>query len=193
MKTIVWDIDDVLNAFTRTWFTGFWLPMHPDCNLEFNDLTENPPHRLLGVEKREYLESLDRFRLSPEADSMPPDLSVQNWFKKCGGDFRHIALTARSRQTVVPAIAWLIRHYGQWFQTFSFVPSEREGEAPGHPDREKRDFLQWLDKADFFIDDNPDHVLAANLLGITSFLVAQPWNGSDLSLMETLNTIVIQG
>jgi hypothetical protein len=182
MKTIVWDIDDVLNDCMKTWLEKYWLPSHPGCSLKYENLTENPPHRLLGVKKEEYLDSLDRFRLSSEAQQMVPDAYLINWFRENGIRFRHIALTARPRKTVFSAIDWVQRYYGEWFQTFSYVPAERPGEPPGHPDRSKEDFLMWLEKADYFIDDHPGNVAAAKKLGIMAFLVAHPWNSGGSTL-----------
>jgi hypothetical protein len=190
MKTIVWDIDDVLNDCTKRWLENSWLPAHPDCRLSYEKLTQNPPHRLLGVSKTEYLDSLDGFRLSSEADKMVPDDRVMRWFKRYGTRFRHIALTARPRQTVSPAIVWMLRHYSDWFQAFCFVPAERPGEPPGHPDRKKRDFLSWLGKVDYFIDDSATNIDEASHLGIHTFLLGQPWNSSNLTLMDILKTLL---
>lgn len=188
MKTIVWDIDDVLNDCTRIWLESFWLPVHPNCSLKYEDITENPPHRLLGVKKEEYLDSLDRFRLSPLAQAMTPDTHLMNWFRNSGVRFRHIALTARPRKTVFSAVNWMLQYYGEWFQTFSFVPAERSGESPGHPDRDKSDFLLWLGKADYFVDDHPENVTAAGKLGVKAFLVARPWNSGGLRIDDILET-----
>jgi len=186
LKTIIWDIDDVLNNITKIWFTDCWIPAHPDCRLNFEDLTENPPHRLLGIKREEYLASLDRFRLSPDVLKMIPDIHLINWFKRNGVKFRHIALTARSRKTVHSAFAWVLLYFGQWFQTFSFVPAERIGEPPGHPDREKVEFLSWLGKGDFIIDDNAGNIAEAKKLGIEAFLVDRPWNQDGRSLVNIL-------
>lgn len=188
MKTIVWDIDDVLNDCTKTWLENCWRPAHPGCTLKYEDITENPPHRLLCVKRDEYLDSLDRFRLSPQARAMVPDAYLMNWFKKCGFRYRHIALTARPRKTVFSAIDWVLQYYSEWFQTFSFVPAERHGEPPGHPDRDKSDFLAWLVKADYFVDDHPGNVMAAKKLGIEAFLVARPWNSGGLALEDIVET-----
>ncbi len=49
MKTIVWDIDDVLNDLTRAWFETAWLPAHRECRLTYEELKVNPPHELLGT------------------------------------------------------------------------------------------------------------------------------------------------
>jgi hypothetical protein len=189
MKTIVWDIDDVLNDCMRMWLEKDWLPLHRGCILKYEDLTENPPNRLLGAAMTEYLESLDKFRLSSYANEMIPDAEVLKWFKFYGTSFRHIALTARPRQSVSPAIIWMLRHFSEWFQTLSFVPSERPGESPGCPDRTKGEFLAWLGKADFFIDDSPQNIHEAESLGIQTFLVARPWNNSRLTLVDILNIL----
>jgi FMN phosphatase YigB (HAD superfamily) len=189
MKTIVWDIDDVLNDLTRAWFETEWLPLHPACRLGYDALNVNPPHALLGVSEAEYLASLDRFRLSPESASREPDKALVTWFRERGDQYRHIALTARPRETVFPALQWLLRHFGAWFQTFGFVPSRRPGQSSGQPDCAKGDYLSWLGKADFFIDDHPKHCRAAQELGIASFLVAQPWNESRSTLRDILESI----
>jgi hypothetical protein len=190
MKTIVWDIDDVLNDCTKIWLEHCWLPAHPDCRLRYGNLTQNPPHRLMGVSKTHYLDSLDTFRLSSEADQMVPNDRVMEWFKRHGTRYRHIALTARPRQTISPSMVWMLRHCSEWFQTFCFVPAERPGEPPGHPDQSKREFLSWLGKADYFIDDSAVNIDEARTLGIHAFLVAQPWNSSHMTLMDILKTLV---
>lgn len=182
MKTIVWDIDDVLNDLTQQWLEKCWLTSHPECTVRFEDLEENPPHRVLGISSAEYLASLDAFRLSPIVGAMLPDALLMTWFRDNGIRFRHIALTARPRKTVSPAIDWMLRYFGEWFQTFSFVPAARPGEAPGHPDHNKAAFLEWLSKADYFIDDNTENVKAARHLGIAAFLVSRPWNSEGLTL-----------
>ena len=59
LKTIAWDVDDVLNNLMRAWFEEKWLIDHPECNLLYEGLTENPPHRLLETNVDNYLKSLD--------------------------------------------------------------------------------------------------------------------------------------
>jgi len=101
-----------------------------------------------------------------------------------------VALTARPRRTASPGIEWLLRHFGDWFQTFSYVPSERPGELPGRPDRSKGDFLAWLSNVDYFIDDCTENVKTAGDLGIAAFAVSRPWNRSASTLMDILKTIL---
>lgn len=189
IRTLVWDIDDVLNDLTRMWFEKEWHPGHPGCRLRYEDLSVNPPHELLGVSKAEYLLSLDRFRLSPAAAGMRPDATLMKWFEDNGSLYRHVALTARPRKTAGAGAQWLLEHFGKWFQVFCFVPSGREGETSCQADRNKSDFLAWLGKADYFIDDNAANHMSAESLGIKSFLVARPWNSGGLTLPEILGVI----
>jgi hypothetical protein len=189
MKTIVWDIDDVLNDLTRGWFETAWLPNHPECRLIYADLRTNPPHDVLGVPESEYLASLDRFRLSPGAVGRMPDVVLLEWFRSCGERYRHVALTARPIDTIGSAVQWLMTHFGQWFQTVGFVPSDRPGRRSCQVDRTKGDYLKWLTHADFFIDDNDENCRAAERLGIRAFLCAQPWNGSRTNMKDILTLL----
>lgn len=166
MKTIAWDIDDVLNNLTEAWFETEWLPGHGDCRLGYHEITANPPHELIGASKADYLESLDRSRLSEKAACMQPEKILTEWFSAHGHCYRHIALTARPRVSVISALQWVMRHFGEWFQTFSYVPSERAGQSARQPDRSKADTLAWMGKVDFLIDDHAENCLATERLGI---------------------------
>jgi hypothetical protein len=120
---------------------------------------------------------------------MKPNTEIIRWFDNWGGKYRHLALTARSIKTVSPAVKWLLHHFGDWFQTVSFVPSQRPDEHPKQPDKSKREFLAWLGKADYFIDDHAENVIGTADLGVRPFLVSQPWNDSSLKLIEILKII----
>ena len=173
--TIVWDVDDVLNDLMRSWFAHTWLPARPGCTLRYEDLVDNPPDRVLGVSRAQYLASLDQFRLSPEAAVMRPRSEFLRWFERHGHRHRHLALTSRPLTSVPAASQWVFQHFGRWIRTLAYVPTRPDDDFPGY-DRTKADFLRWLDNADILVDDNPENIDAANALGIRSFLVAQPWN-----------------
>jgi hypothetical protein len=49
MRTIVWDVDDVLNDLMAQWFSRGWKRERPTGAAEYCDLNENPPHASLGV------------------------------------------------------------------------------------------------------------------------------------------------
>jgi len=188
MLTLVWDIDDVLNSLMRTWFTEEWLPGHPGCTVAYADLRENPPHRVLGIGKAEYLASLDAFRLSARARAMQPNRSILGWFREHGARHRHMALTARPLATVPALAEWLFRHFGEYLRHFGVVPARLENGAP-HYDNDKADYLRWFGKADLLIDDSPENAAAAENLGIRSVLYPQPWNHNAGSVEETLRRL----
>jgi hypothetical protein len=192
MKTIVWDVDDVLNDLMRFWFETAWRPAHPDCRVGYHGLSQNPPHHLLGVDLHGYLASLDAFRLSGAFQAMPPVIEVLRWFEDFGPRYRHVALTAAPLRSVSISAEWVLRHFGRWIRAFGFVPSRRPGESLPLYDRDKADYLRWLNAADILIDDNPIHVEAARAMGLEAILIARPWSRHGVSLTEALQCLTEQ-
>jgi hypothetical protein len=76
MRTIVWDVDDVLNGLMHAWFTRAWMKEHPECRIEYSGLTENPPHSILGVAPEQYLASIDAFRETESGMHLAPNAAV---------------------------------------------------------------------------------------------------------------------
>ena len=189
MKTIVWDVDDVLNDLTYSWFQEYRNVRQPNSTLKYQDLTQNPPHKILGITINEYLSSLDNFRNSEKGRNLKPNQQILDWLRKNGAKFRHIALTMRSRQTISSLAEWIFHHFGDWIHTFSFIPANREGEKLPVYDKCKTDFLMWLGKVNYFIDDSAKNVEDAKEIGITAFLFPQPWNNSPLSVKQILEEI----
>jgi hypothetical protein len=175
MLTIVWDVDDVLNSLMRDWFEQEWKAQRPECRHTYGDLTENPPHGVLGVTRWEYLDSLDRFRLCSAARDMAPDPEVLAWFRSYGADFRHIALTARPLDTAPPAAEWVMRHFGDYIRVFGVVPC-RSGPATPTYDGSKSEFLEWWGRGDILVDDSRDNIESAERIGVCGVLFPQPWN-----------------
>jgi len=184
-KTIVWDVDDVLNDLMRSWFL-LWCQDHPGCAIRYEDLKENPPHEVLGITMDAYLRSLDAFRLSASYQHLAPIKVVRDWFLQSGARFRHIALTTVPLHTAPFSAQWVFRHFGLWIRTFHVVPSKRENEVIPEYDRDKTAVLQRLGRIDFFVDDHAEHVIAAQNAGICSFSFPRPWNQSEMSVAETL-------
>jgi hypothetical protein len=189
MKTIAWDVDDVLNDLMRRWLEDAWLPAHPSCRVTYQALTENPPHAVLGVSLEEYLASLDAFRLSPAAGAMEPVPEVFEWFTRHGPRAQHVALTAAPQHTVYESAAWVMRHFGGWIRTFAFVPSPRPGVSSPCYETSKDEYLATRGRVDVFVDDNPAHVEAARRRGIAALLVPRPWNGEEATLEQTLEQL----
>ena len=193
MLTIVWDVDDVLNNLMQSWFENTWLRTHPGCNLSYRDIVRNPPGRILGISKSEYLESLDSFRLSKEYSHMKPNESAMCWFFERGRLYRHIALTATPLKTASISAEWVLGHFGKWIRSFSFVPSSRKGEYSPLYDRTKGDYLSWLGKGDVLIDDNMENVEAAKKIGLRTVLMPQPWNNSRQTQAECFGSLLESG
>lgn len=187
MKTIVWDVDDVLNDLMQRWLEWFVKKVKKD--ISYSQLTENPPHKILGISLNEYLQSLDEFRLSKHYQSMKPVNTVLEWFESHGYKFRHIALTATPVSTAPTTAQWVFKNFGTWIRTFHFVPSKRQDVNVPEYDRDKSDFFRWLGKIDLFTDDNPENVRKAEQKGIKTILWKRPWNNADKSWKEALDEL----
>ncbi|MDO8673369.1 MAG: hypothetical protein Q7O66_18330 [Dehalococcoidia bacterium] len=186
MRTIVWDVDDVLNDLMRDWFENRWLGLHPNCSLRYEDIVENPPHRLLGVSVDEYLSSLDSFRLSGAWLQLTPVAEVLAWFREYGSRFRHVALTATPLSCANISAAWVTQHFGMWIRSFNFVPSSRPGQNVLTYDQNKAEFLRWWGRADVLVDDSPANVNAARDMDIQAILAPRPWNDGKGTIAEAL-------
>jgi len=186
MATIIWDIDDVLNDFTRIWLAQFWKKSNPDCTVNFDELTANPPHTILGITKSTFTASIDKFRCSREFTAIPPPPSIMRWFSEHGHKHKHLALTARPLTAVAPAADWLLTHLGAWFRVFAFVPSRRETDPDFVAELSKAAFIEWLGKGDFFIDDSQENIRKAQSSGVKPLLVKQPWNQGGTERDELL-------
>jgi FMN phosphatase YigB (HAD superfamily) len=187
--TIVWDVDDVLNEFTRLWFEKALKSQHK-FNLLFEDIRENPPTKILRMKEQEYFRSIDRFRVSEEARNMSPNPYVLGWFKQHGHKFEHIALSSRPLSTIPALSEWIFRFYGSWIRTFGYVPSRKDVLGSTNIKKNKHGYLKWLGKGDIFIDDNTDNVLTVESLGIETILFPQPWNNSTLGVGKVLNLLL---
>lgn len=187
--TIIWDVDDVLNSLMCSWFEGHWLKLHPECLLNYEDITQNPPHQLLGVSLGDYLASLDQFRMSGAFKQLIPVKEVFEWFKLYGESFKHIALTAAPICAASVSSEWVFRYFSQWIRCFSFVPSKREGEQIPLYDQTKKELLYWLEKGDIFVDDGIENIESAESLGMQTVLIPQPWNNSRGVLTESLELL----
>jgi hypothetical protein len=188
MLTIAWDIDDVLNELMRTWFTEVWKREHTDCGMSYSDITENPPDRVLGISRSEYLFSLDEFRVSEQARAMAPNPSVLQWLQESGANHRHIALTARPLESAPHAAEWLFRHFGNYMRTVAVVPTRFPAGAPLY-DRDKAEYLSWLGKANVLVDDSEENIRGAERLGVRGVVYPQPWNHASQTVGETLQSL----
>ena len=188
MRTIVWDVDDVLNDLMSQWFASCWLPRHPECRLTFKDLKANPPDQVLDITRDEYLGSLDEFRKTEQAREMNPNPAVMEWFRKHGASFRHIALTARPLESAPDVAHWVLRHFGAWIRCIGFVHTRPNDEIPVY-DHSKGEFLNWVRCGNIMVDDSTDNIKQAESLGLKGLLYPQPWNDSTLSIDDLLDEL----
>ena len=187
MKTIAWDVDDVLNELMRVWLERAWRVEHPGCRVRYEELAANPPLKELACTREEYLASLDRFRASGFA-TLDPASDVLAWMEARGSRFRHVALTATPQAAAPVSAEWVMRHFGRWIPVFCVVPSPRDGVVPGHALRSKADLLQWC-RADVLVDDNAENVDAARALGLRALLMPRPWNPARETRSDVLDAL----
>jgi FMN phosphatase YigB (HAD superfamily) len=188
MITIVWDVDDVLNDLMSAWFHDAFRSHHPDCTVSYEQIAENPPHQMLGIERQEYLDSLDAFRISPRARCLTPHPAILEWMREHGARYRHVALTARPLASAGPAAEWVFGHFGNWIRCFGVVPSRQDESVPFY-DRDKADFLGWFREADVFVDDSEANVAAVEKLGVQGVVFPQPWNRRTNTVEDVLRMV----
>ena len=190
MLTIAWDVDDVLNDLMKNWLEKWWNPGNADRAFNYEDLTKNPPHQLLGVELSDYLKSLDAYRMSGYYAQLQPKKEVLSWFKKQGYHYRHMALTAVPRIAASISSSWVFEHFGEWIRTFHFVPSFRPEDVLASYESTKSAYLEWLDRADIFIDDHEGNVQGViKSKKIKCYTVSRPWSQSGISIGAILECL----
>ena len=188
MKTIIWDVDDVLNDLMRAWFEDY-SALNGTRHVTYDRLTSNPPHELLGISRTEYLASLDKFRLSEMAGTMKPVHEIFEWFCRYGESCHNVALTAAPLCASPVCAEWVMRNFGLWIRSFNVIPSPRPGIEAAQYHGAKSDFLGWWGKADILVDDSEENIAGAVSLGIQAVLFPRPWNRSVLTIKETLEII----
>jgi hypothetical protein len=188
MLTVVWDVDDVLNDLMYQWFIHCWRVQHSDCSVSYEELTRNPPHEVLGIDRSDYLSSMDLFRGTERARNMSPASEVIAWFKQDGGLFRHIALTARPLETAPDVAYWVMYHFGTWIRCFGVVPTRVQDGVPVY-DHSKSEYLRWLGRGDIIVDDSTENIREAESLGLRTLHLAQPWNDSRLTISQLLRQL----
>jgi len=189
MKTVIWDVDDVLNDLMDAWLQTWWRPSHPDCGLTPAGLTANPPHGLLQIPLDQYLASLDAFRDSPRGRDLDPSPLCLAWFARHGHLARHLALTAVPLWAAPLSAAWVMRHFGRWIRFFSVVPSARPGDEAPVIHRTKAEAMAMLRGPLLFVDDHPHHIAAARAIGVDAYLFPRPWDDATGTAAQTLGRL----
>ena len=186
---ILWDLDDTLNSLMKGWLSWVRTESAHQSLPEYERLSCNPPHLLCNLSLPEYLDSLDRFRLSSEAARMPVVPEVLDWFQSAGHRFEHHVLTARPAFTVHAAAEWVFRNLGTWIRHFHFVPAHRTGDALPDSGASKLSAIERIGRFDFFLDDTASHFDGVESLISRCLLVPQPWNAQPRELGEILQQL----
>jgi 5'(3')-deoxyribonucleotidase len=190
MITIAWDVDDVLNDLMRQWFEIVWKKAHPECKIDYEDLSENPPYQILNITKEQYLKSLDAFRIDTYYNQMIPTLPIKEWFIHHGHKFRHITLSAVPYAAAGESARWVITHFGKWIRTFHFIPSYRQTCKIPVYDQSKEEFLKRIRQVDYLIDDNEDNIKGAESVSVKGILFPRPWNSQRDESIESVLTFL---
>lgn len=171
---LIWDIDDVLNTLMQQ-YVAYGLPENAK-KLSYKELTENPPHDLLGISKEDYLFSLDRVRAGGFYN-LPPRSEVMAFFDECGHLFDHIVLSAVPLRFMEKSSAWVLHYFGDWIQSCLFIPSHR-------PDRDvksqlfasKAEAMKFFGPRAVLIDDSVKNVEETRSAGGRALYFPAPWN-----------------
>lgn len=174
--TIFWDVDDVLNDLMREWLSIY--SQENSIIVDYDQLTSNPPHELLGISIHDFRASLDNFRLSENFSKMKPVQPVYEWFESKAVNTRNMALTATSIGTAHCSSSWVFKNYSKWIRTYHVVPSPRENEVIPEYDKDKIEAMSLLSPNGILIDDNENNVKNAALFGYTGMLFPRPWNSN---------------
>lgn len=187
MKTICWDVDDVLNSLMQEWFDHTYRTAQSSIGITYSDLTSNPPHEILGITLDEYIASIDAFRREHDS-SLEPNWRLLEWFHSRGARYRHIALTARPLSETPRIAEWVFRFFGNYIRTFSVVPSRMDPKCTRY-DVSKGGFLKWFGRVYMMVDDSTHNLSFAQHCGVYPVLFPQPWNSSKENVEEMIERI----
>ncbi len=169
---VAWDVDDVLNSLMQRWFDQHQSEF---VGVEYGMLRENPPHRILGISREEYLASLDQFRQEEYAD-LEPRPEVLDFLREHGERFRHIATTATPRRFAAISAAWVMEHFGDWIRGFTMVPSSRADWVVPTYATEKGELLSMFNGRVVLVDDSIGNLTSARIAGFDAIAFPAPWN-----------------
>jgi len=191
MKTIVWDVDDTLNFLVREWLS-FYKDSHPECKLNYDQLTNEKLIEVLKIDERELCDSFDNFKIKGYFDILQPNIEILNWFKKYGDNFYHIALTASSLKTVYVSARWVFKHFSEWIRNFHVVPSYRYTHVYTVYDASKAEYIKRIGGVDIVIDDCIKNYNEINKTkGVKCYLIKKPWNKGE-EIKSILNKLTEQ-
>lgn len=178
---IVWDVDDVLNRLMYCWLDNW--NQNTGSNIHYEEIIENPPHKILDITKKDYLFSLDTYRNTKFGRNVSINKNVFQWFQSYGKNFMHIVCTARTVETMPNQSWWVFTYFGKWIHSIVMASSLRNNFAYGGV-KTKAEYIAWLNKDVIFVDDSENNVNEVSKMGGISLLFPQPWNRNNQSEIE---------
>jgi len=187
-KLVLWDIDDVLNQLMALWLATSAARLNVMLP-SYDNLSQNPPHLLLGVEKEAYLASLDHCRAN-FLYSQPPREELLDFFREYGGKIRSMTLSCVPVSFAPRAAQWVLEYFGLWLQATLFVPSPRSGITVY-----SKTFASKAEAAlalgGILVDDNPVLVEQTLTDGGEAILFPAPWNSNNsLGIEQFLDQLI---
>ncbi len=167
---IIWDIDDVLNNFTKEWLN--WYNKQNKKDFLYLNLYENPPCRYINIKIEDYLNSIDCFR-KEKFLKLKPRKEIIEWFKKSPVEkIFNIALTSIPEKFIEMSSFWLFKNFKTWIKGFFSVPTIRNSNLK----QNKENIIKLMKKVDIFIDDNEQNVNSIKNFVKHSLIFPAPWN-----------------
>lgn len=171
-KTIAVDVDDVLAASAEGWVRHSnqrW-----GTHLTVDDYQENWG-AMWQVEYEEFLRRRDQLFDERVIQTFEPYIEAKAVLVELSKRYKLVITTSRNSVLREDTLDWLNEHFGNVFQEIHLAGIYDTGDPEAHK-RTKGELLQSIG-ADFLIDDQPKHCLAAAESGISAVLFGDyPWN-----------------
>lgn len=184
---IFWDVDDVLNNLMYLCINSTAQTIKK--GIKYSDLRHNPPLEELGCEREVFTQQLDLCR-TLATETMAPRPELLCFFKNYGKYFRSAALTAAPITMAPLSSSWVLKHFGTWIHSVTFVPSPRKGvDTADSIFSSKAEAVIAL--GGILVDDSPHNVESVWASGGKAFYFPAPWNPNrNLSIHDFLQQLL---
>lgn len=193
MLNIAIDIDDTLNNLMQVWLLHYNLQR--GTLFKFEDLKVNPPHEILGITKKDYINNLDKFKIN-YYNKVIVNKKFWWWFDINGTKANFIAITSTSMETVSESSKWLFNCFGEWIRNYVVIPNHTDKYHEYKYFQSKAQWMDWFGKVDIYIDDNEKSIKQVNEIcpKVKTICIKQPWNSGleTKRVLEILDKEILQ-
>lgn len=190
MKTICWDVDNVLNNLIEEWLIYYkYVNLGKYDHIKFNQLLHYNLYNSLNITEKEFIESLDYFTIN-YYKTLKPNKVILNWFTLYGHLTHNIVLTAFPLRYIEISAQWVLKYYGQWIRSYAFTPLEIREDTIIY-DKTKSDYINRMGNIDIFIEDSEKNIL--NSQATNNLILKRPWNNSEMDeirLLKEINNLI---